>query len=112
VARLYSNENFSLPVVLELRRLGHDVLTSHDAGQANQRIPDANVVAFATSQARAVLTFNRRDFRREHQRSNRHSGIIICTVDADYVGLAGRIDAAVRSVADLTGQLISVVRPG
>jgi len=27
MARLYSNENFPLLVLLELRRLGHDVLT-------------------------------------------------------------------------------------
>ena len=27
MARLYSNENFPLPVVEELRQLGHDVLT-------------------------------------------------------------------------------------
>ena len=29
MARLYANENFPLPVVGELRRLGHDVLTIH-----------------------------------------------------------------------------------
>jgi hypothetical protein len=28
MARLYSNENFPLPVVEELRRLGHEVLTT------------------------------------------------------------------------------------
>ena len=28
MARLYANENFPLPVVNELRRLGHDVLTT------------------------------------------------------------------------------------
>jgi len=27
MARLYANENFPLPVVMELRRVGHDVLT-------------------------------------------------------------------------------------
>ena len=27
MARLYTNENFPLPIALELRRLGHDVLT-------------------------------------------------------------------------------------
>ena len=30
MARLYANENFPLPVVNELRRLGHDVLTTQD----------------------------------------------------------------------------------
>ena len=34
--RLYSNENFPFPVVEELRRLGYDVLTTQDTGQAGQ----------------------------------------------------------------------------
>ncbi|TEU18005.1 MAG: hypothetical protein E3J21_06900 [Anaerolineales bacterium] len=29
MARLYANENLPLPVVGELRRLGHDVLTTY-----------------------------------------------------------------------------------
>jgi hypothetical protein len=29
-ARLYSNENFPLPVVEALRRLGYDILTTHN----------------------------------------------------------------------------------
>jgi len=36
MARLYSNENFPLPVVEELRRLGHDVLTIQETGKAEQ----------------------------------------------------------------------------
>jgi hypothetical protein len=41
VAPLYANENFPLLVVEELRRLGHDVITSQDAGNAGQAVPDA-----------------------------------------------------------------------
>lgn len=36
MARLYSNENFPLAMVIALRQLGHDALTSKEAGQANQ----------------------------------------------------------------------------
>ncbi len=43
MARLYSNENFPLPVVEELRRLGHDVLTIQETGKANQEYPDEAV---------------------------------------------------------------------
>ena len=32
MARLYANENFPQPVVETLRRLGHDILTTHDTG--------------------------------------------------------------------------------
>ena len=41
MASLYSNENFPKRVVEELRRLGHDVLTSYETGRGNQRIPDS-----------------------------------------------------------------------
>lgn len=32
MARIYSNENFPLPVVKQLRQLGHDVLTIQETG--------------------------------------------------------------------------------
>lgn len=45
LARLYANENFPLPVVVELRRLGHGVLTSVETGQAGQAVLDEQVLA-------------------------------------------------------------------
>jgi hypothetical protein len=51
MAAIYSNENFPKRVGEELRRLGHDVLTSYEAGQANQKIPDDQVLAYATPSA-------------------------------------------------------------
>ena len=38
MARFYTNENIALQVVVELRRLGHDVPTSWEAGKANAAI--------------------------------------------------------------------------
>jgi hypothetical protein len=110
LARFYSNENYPLPVVVELRRLGHNVLTSHEAGQANRKIPDDRVVEFATAAGRAVLTLNRRHFVREHRRSSNHAGIVTCTVDANYIALATRVHDAIKNLSDLHGQLIRVVR--
>lgn len=72
MARLYGDENFPLPVVLELRRLGHDVLTTHEAGKSGQSIPDADVLTFASEEKRAVLTLNRLHFIRLHQSSAAH----------------------------------------
>ena len=46
MARFYSNENFPIQTVRALRRLGHDVLTSHDAGNANRSVPDEEVLQF------------------------------------------------------------------
>ena len=57
--RFYANENLSAVIVNELRRLGHDVLTSYEAGNANQRIPDEQVLVTATAADRCVITFNR-----------------------------------------------------
>ena len=47
MTRFYSNENFPMELVNQLRQLGYDVLTSYDAGQANQAIKDEKVLAFA-----------------------------------------------------------------
>jgi hypothetical protein len=41
MARLYSNENFPLPVVHRLRTLGHDVLTIQEAGGRVSRCQQA-----------------------------------------------------------------------
>lgn len=59
MADLYANENFPLPAVIHLRALGHNVLTSQESGRANQRVSDEQVLRFATSQNRAVVTLNR-----------------------------------------------------
>jgi len=56
MARLYTNENFPVPVAEELRRLGHDVLTIQDTGRAGQAVPDESVLAFASAERRAVVT--------------------------------------------------------
>lgn len=66
MARLYANENFPFPVVLELRRLGHDVLTLQETGTAGRSMSDAAVLEFACAQKRALLTFNRKHFIRLH----------------------------------------------
>ena len=51
---LYADENFPLPVVEELRRLGFDVLTMYEDGKANQSLSDEEVLAIATAQQRAL----------------------------------------------------------
>ena len=110
MARLYSNENFLLPVVKELRRLGHDVLTSQAAGNADQSIPDENVLAFAIETDRALLTLNRKHFIRLHYKQPNHSGIIVCTFDPDFVRQAYRIHTTLENQTKLEGQLIRVNR--
>jgi len=91
--------------------LGHDVLTVQEAAQDNRSIPDADVLGFAHSQRRAVLTINRRDFVQLHLQSPQHSGVILCTADRDFVGQAGRIHQELITHDSLMGQLIRINRP-
>ena len=58
MARLYADENSDFPVVVNLRKLGHDVVTAQEAGRGGQGIPDSAVLAHATADARALLTFD------------------------------------------------------
>ncbi|QIF05868.1 DUF5615 family PIN-like protein [Roseimicrobium sp. ORNL1] len=111
MASFYANENFPLQVVEHLRALGHDVLTSHDAGQANQAIPDEEVLDYATNVGRIVVTLNRRDFILLHRRHPNHAGIVVCTVDADFSGQAQRVRDAVCAVEGMRSQLVRVNRP-
>jgi hypothetical protein len=111
MASLYADECFSKPVVDELRSFGHDVLTAHEAGQANQQISDAAQLAFAAAQDRAILSFNRRHFKHLHRTATPHCGIIICTRDDDFAALAARIHAAVLQYAALDNQLLDIIRP-
>ena len=111
MALLYADENFHCKVVDELRQLGHDVVTALQAGNANQKIPDADVLAYAISQKRAVLTFNRRHFIGLHRQVRPHCGIIVCTRDPDVQALANRIHQSIVGAANLDDQLIRITRP-
>jgi predicted nuclease of predicted toxin-antitoxin system len=85
---LHADENFPLPVVDFLRKLGHDVLTAQDDG--HRATPDPQVLARAHSLGRVVITHNRRHFERLHRQGAAHSGMVSAKPD----DLAARIDAA------------------
>jgi hypothetical protein len=112
MARLYADENFPLPVVESLRRLGHDVITLQQTGQGGRALSDEEVLGAAAREGRAVLTLNRRHFMRLHRERAEHAGIIVCTFDIDFDGQARRIDAALREGPALAGQLLRVNRQG
>ena len=111
MARLYSNENFPLPVVERLRQLGHDVLTVQQTGKAGQAWPDEAVLSFALSEDRILLTLNRRHFLRLHSAGTPHAGVIACTVDADFSGQAERIHHAISERVNWSEQLVRINRP-
>ena len=109
--KFYADEQYPYPVVKCLRELGHDVLTVQEAGKANQRIRDDEVLAFATDDNRAVITQNRRDFIQLHRIQPNHAGIVVCSDDRNWEALALRIHTAAIEEESLQGKLIRIVRP-
>jgi hypothetical protein len=95
--RLYADEDFSFPVVEELRQKGHDVVTAQEDN--HRRAPDPVILARAHTLGRAVLTYNRRDFERLDKRGALHSGILSATHDNDIPALAARIHAKLAGLA-------------
>jgi hypothetical protein len=112
VAQLYANENFPKPVVMALRRLGHDVLTIQETGFTERAASDDAVLAFARGEKRALLSLNRRHFIRLHRITPDHSGIIVTSLDLDSTAWAERLDQVIRQNEPLAGKLLRVNRPG
>jgi predicted nuclease of predicted toxin-antitoxin system len=107
--KFYSNENFPINLVNCLRNFGYDILTSYEAGNANQGIDDENVLNFAHQNQRVVITLNREDFISLHKQNIPHSGIIICKEDPDYQGQAHLIHQFIlNDQKPLTQRLIRI----
>jgi len=69
------------------------------------------VLRFAASQQRAVVTMNQRHFIRLHTLSVKHQGIIVCTYDPDFSALALRIHQELGRLGSVEGQLVRINRP-
>jgi uncharacterized protein (DUF433 family) len=76
--RFFADENFPQPAVERLRERGHDVLTVPESGYSGRAWPDEEVLRYAISTDRAVLTLNRRHFIRLHAQIPDHLGIVVC----------------------------------
>ena len=94
---LYADEDFSFPIVEELRRLGHDVVTAQEDGRQGASDPD--ILARAHAIGRAVLTYDRRHFERLHRQGAAHSGMLSATHDQDFPALAARIHTALSGLS-------------
>jgi hypothetical protein len=92
--RLYTDEMISPALAVQLRRRGYDVQSCADAGRSGQRIPDEAQLIYATQDARAILTFNMRDYvhlDRDWKATGReHAGILIAP-EIDDPGLLVRL---------------------
>jgi uncharacterized protein with PIN domain len=111
MAQIYADENFPGPIVRHLRTLGHDVLTAHEDGRANQQIADPDVLTRAIALGRAVLTTDRRDYHRLHRGNPAHAGIITCTRDPDFIAVAELAHAEISILPTLAGRLVKIIRP-
>lgn len=111
MSRLYANENMPLPVVEELRRLGHDVLTTLDAGNAGKSMPDEAALEFAIAHKRILITLNRKHFIRLHAQNSNHYGIIVCSLDVSFGAQASRVHEALQETCLMNGKLIRINRP-
>ncbi len=72
---------------------------------------DQDVLAFSCSEGRMLLSFNRRHLIRLHLLQHDHCGIIACSVDTDFGGLAGRIHEAIGPQGQDPRPLIRINRP-
>lgn len=78
--RLLLDEHFSPVIAEELCKRGHDVVAAVAISELRHR-EDAELVAWATSQHRALVTENVADYARLHElhlsRGDRHYGIVL-----------------------------------
>jgi predicted nuclease of predicted toxin-antitoxin system len=109
--KLYADEQFPRPAVHRLIAKGFDVLTVQEADKANQKIPDPEVLVFATSQGYAVITQNHRDFIALHNQSQVHAGIVVCTKNLNWDSFAEEIERALAERTSIAGELIRINRP-
>lgn len=104
----YANENFPQAMVELLRQEGYDVLTSEEAGQANQGISDESVLAFGIEKNRIIITLNRNDFIQLHYQNSQHCGIVICKTDRDYQGQIMFLHHYLQNQSSLKNRLIRI----
>ena len=102
--RIFTDEMITPRLARRLRRLGYDVLSCRAAGRANQKISDADQLTYATTQGRAVYTFNATDFDqldREWRAAGRpHAGIVVSEdLNANVSEMARRLQYHLDTVS-------------
>jgi hypothetical protein len=77
--RLYLDEDVHRGVAVALRTRNFDAVSAHEAGR--QGVSDAEQLAYAAADGRALFTFNASDFLRLHwewiETGRRHWGIVV-----------------------------------
>lgn len=81
--RYFADQHLPYPVVEGLKRRGIDVVTAQEAGRCG--LPDADQLAFATSESRVMVTFDP-DFLALDQAGIAHCGIAWCPATKYSIG--------------------------
>jgi hypothetical protein len=110
MARLLADDAFPQPVIIELRRLGHDIVGLDETGTLDHERIDEDVLDAAVATDRTLLTLDRRSMAHLLPARARRPGVIVCAFDRDFIGLANRIDAALPAHGSLDGQIIRIGR--
>ena len=106
----YFDEHVLGAIVPYLRRYSIDVLTAYEAGRANQQIPDAEQLTYATEQGR-VLVSRDKHFLNPHVvpqiATRQHAGIVCLRRDASIGDQARylRYLAETATMESLAGQI-------
>jgi predicted nuclease of predicted toxin-antitoxin system len=109
MARLLGDENFPEPVQLELRHLGHDVASLADIGLSQRSSSDEEILMAASNSKRILLTLDR-GLSRLWSRHEASPGIIVCSFDADFAGMARRIHALLSNTDRVDGKVVQLGR--
>ena len=72
---LIDEDSLAKPLVKNLRKAGHDVVTVNEVGLTSQQ--DSVVLNYAREKNRILLTHNCRDFEVLHQKNPNHLGILV-----------------------------------
>ena len=95
---LIDEDSLAKPLVKNLRKVGHDVVTVNEIGLSSQT--DLVVLNYARENNRILLTHNCQDFEVLHQENSNHQGILAIYRDADSSKNMSR-QAIVRAIANL-----------
>lgn len=103
-----ADENLPLPVVISLRLKGMNLTTVREACLEGK--PDNEVLEYALKHDLAIITMDRRDFKRLHHSGFAHKGILGVRFYPDFPEMAEAIFQAVRDQDNLDGTYIPVNR--
>ncbi len=99
--RLYLDECVEASIAATLRENGFDIENAKDINQTGRDWSDRAQLEYAAQAGRVLVSYNRRDFRREHRKFQHegpsHSGILLLTHSRSAVDNA---DALIAYLAD------------